>query len=330
MRIFITGATGVVGRPLVRRLVAAGHDVSALTRSTESAVRLRSSGATAYVGDALDASRLRDVLAGVRPESVVHLLTSIPRRVRPRHMDRDMAATNHLRRQGTANLLAASVFAGVQRFVAQSVAFAYAPTANGRAATEESPVLHDAGAGTETLAAVSALERVCLRAPFDACVLRFGYLYGPGTAFAAGGATAEDAARGRLPVCGAGRGAAPFLHTDDAASALMAALQSRATGLFNVAEDDCPTTAEWTPRFAASVGGRAPRRVPRWIARLVAGRFAVHAMDRAPPVSSLRAWATLGWAPKHRWDDTPVLGASPAAASAALDLRSMPKLAAGV
>jgi nucleoside-diphosphate-sugar epimerase len=294
MKVFVAGASGVIGRPLVAQLVAAGHEVTGMTRSRERATTIERAGATAAVCDALDASALRDAVARAAPDAVVHELTALPHRFEPRDL-RLYDATNRVRIEGTRNLIAA---AGRARIVCQSIAFAYRPGGEPRVVDEDAPLFTDApppfGAATS---AVAEMERMVLAA--DGLVLRYGWFYGPGTFYGEGGSMAQDVARRRFPIVGDGGGLWSFVHVDDAAAATVAAVERGAPGVYNVVDDEPGPMREWVPAYAAAIGARRPLRVPVWVARLVAGK-AVGAMSTTlPGASNARAKRELGWEP--RW-----------------------------
>jgi nucleoside-diphosphate-sugar epimerase len=299
MRVFVAGATGAIGRPAVRDLLAAGHDVTGLTRRRERAAALEALGASAAVADAYDAEALRDAVAAARPEVVVHLLTDIPAALDPRRFGELMAGNDRLRIEGTRNLVAAAQAAGARRIVAESIAFAYAPV--GEPIKDEDAPLHTGAPGHigRMVAALDALERQVRDSGLEAVVLRFGWLYGPGTAFAASdGGQAAEVRRRRLPIVGRGDGITSFLHVDDAASAVMASLDGP-PGTYNVVDDEPARQRDWLPAYAEQLGARPPRRIPRWLAGLLAGRAVIASATELRGASNARAKARLGWRPRH-------------------------------
>jgi nucleoside-diphosphate-sugar epimerase len=300
MRVFVAGASGAIGRPLVPRLVAAGHEVTGTTRSAERAEAIRAAGARAAVCDALDAEALRTTVAEASPEVVVHELTALPHRFDPR--DKGIYdATNRLRREGTRNLLDAARASGARRFVCQSIAFAYAPGARPEVKDEDAPLARGApppfGDGVR---AIDEMERAVIGAEdLEGLVLRYGWFYGPGTYYAEDGSMARDVRRRRFPVIGSGAGLFSFIHVDDAASATVAAVERGAPGIYNVVDDDPAPMREWLPAYAEAIGARKPLRVPVWLARLVAGRMATR-VDVQSGASNAKAKRELGWEPRWR------------------------------
>ena len=294
MRVFVAGASGVIGRPLVAQLVAAGHEVTGMTRSPERAAAIEAAGATATVCDALDAPAVRAAVERAEPEAMVHQLTALPPRFEPRKADL-YDATNRVRTEGTHNLLEA---AGGARIVCQSIAFAYRPHAEPRVVDEDAPLFTEApppfGAATRV---VAEMERMVLEA--EGLVLRYGWFYGPGTYFGEGGSTAHDVARRRFPIVGEGGGLWSFVHVDDAAAATVAAVERGAPGVYNVVDDDPAGMRDWLPVYAAAIGARRPLRVPVWLARLVAGKAVAAMSTTLPGASNAHVKRELGWEP--RW-----------------------------
>ncbi|MEA2478420.1 MAG: hypothetical protein QOJ07_342 [Thermoleophilaceae bacterium] len=298
MRVFVAGATGAIGRPLVPRLIAAGHEVTAMTRSAAKTAALREAGAEPVVCDALDAEALRAAVVAARPDAVVHQLTDIPAEFSPRRFAAAFEGTDRLRSDGTRNLVAAAQAAGAERIVAQSIAFAYRPGPGLR--TEDDPLLGaDAPADfTRTAAAIATLEETVLEA--GGTVLRYGQFYGPGTGYAASdGAIAERVRKRGFPVVGGGGGVMSFVHVDDAADATVAAVEQGKAGVFNVVDDEPAPAREWLPVYADALGAKPPRRVPAWLARLLAGRYMTEAATSMAGASNARARDELGWRPAH-------------------------------
>jgi nucleoside-diphosphate-sugar epimerase len=299
MRVFVAGATGAIGRPLVERLVAAGHEVTGITRSESRAELIRAAGATGAVCDALDAEALRAAVAGAGPEVVVHELTALPERLQPRSKA-IYDATNRLRGEGTRNLLEASREAGVRRFVCQSIAFAYAHGPEPEVKDEDAPLALDApppfGEGVRV---TQEMERSVVEADWlEGVVLRYGWFYGPGTYYGEDGSTTADVRKRRFPVIGKGEGLFSFIHVDDAAAATVAAVEGGPPGVYNVVDDDPARMRDWLPAFAESVGAKKPLRVPAWVARLAAGAMG-GLMTTLPGASNAKAKRELGWQP--RW-----------------------------
>lgn len=303
MRIFLAGATGVIGRRLLPRLLEAGHAVSALTRSSARAAALRAAGAEPVVADVFDAGRIGEALENAAPEVVIHQLTALPGDLHPRRIRAQIEPTNRLRDEGTRVLLAAAEAAGARRFVAQSVAFAYRPDGGGLR-DESAPLFADAPAAFRPMvAAVASLERQVAGASLEGVALRYGFFYGAGTVYADDGSITARVRKRGMPVVGDGAGVFSFVHVDDAAAATVAALDAP-PGVYNVVDDDPAPVREWLPAFAAAVGAPPPFRVPRFLGRLAAGPYGVYLMCDLPGASNRKAREVLGWAPRwSSWRD---------------------------
>ncbi len=296
VRVFVAGGTGAIGRPLVARLMAEGHEVSVLTRSSTAAAAVRAAGAEPVMGDATDAESLRTALVESTPEVVVNQLTSLAKTASTRALRAGVESTGRLRSEVAPQVAAAARDAGARRVVAQSIAFVYAPADTPR--TEDDPLYEDGpGELPGMVAGVRDLEHATLGIEgVEGVVLRYGTFYGPGTYYAPGGAFAEMVRRRRLPVPGAGQGQFGFVHIDDAASATVAAL-SGPPGTYNLVDAVPAPAADWIAALAQLQGAKRPRHVPEWLARLAAGSAAVYLMCHQPAVSSDRARRELAWAP---------------------------------
>ena len=299
MRVFVAGATGAIGRPLVAQLLQAGHEVVGLTRSEERAAALRAQGAEAAVADALDANSFRAAVVNASPEVVVHQLTDLPREFSPKY---DYGQTGPLRSQAGAELIEAARAAGARRIVAQSIAFLYEP-AGDLVKDETAPTMSPEGAGAkfaEALRGTLDLERQVTQAEgMDGLVLRYGFFYGPGTWYARGTGLAKRFERRMFPIVGDGQGMFSYIHIDDAASATVAAVERGDTGIYNIVDDEPAPAREWIPALAEALGAPRPRRVPSWLARLVAGRVNTLMLQTMRGASNAKAKRELGWEPRY-------------------------------
>jgi nucleoside-diphosphate-sugar epimerase len=298
MRVFVAGASGVVGRPLVGQLVAAGHEVTGMTSSSAGADRIAAAGAAPAVCDALDAAAVERAVAAAAPEVVVNELTRLPRDYNPRKLDYE--PTNRVRREGGGNLIAAAQAARARRFVSQSIAFLYAPEGP-RVVDEEARPWIDAPAGfRDAVAALVEHERRVVDADgLDGLVLRYGQFYGPDTYYARDGTIGELVRKRRFPIVGRGEGVFSFIHVDDAAAATVAAVARGAAGVYNVTDDEPAPLRDWLPVYAEALGAKPPRRVPTLVARLVAGPFAATTAGGLRGASNAKAKRELGWTPGH-------------------------------
>jgi 2-alkyl-3-oxoalkanoate reductase len=299
MRVFLAGASGAIGHPLVPKLLAAGHEVTGMTRSEARAEQVRAAGADAAVVDVFDAAALRGAVEAAAPEVIVHELTALPDRIDFRKED-TYAATNRLRTEGTRNLIDAARASGARRFICQSIAFAY--RMDGEALkTEDDPLLTDApGAFGSGVSALREMEALVLgRDGLEGLVLRYGFFYGPGTYYADDGTSTEDVRRRRMPIVGRGTGVFSFIHVDDAADATVAAVERGAPGVYNITDDEPAPMREWVPVFAEAAGAKPPRRVPVWLARFVAGKDVSNFAVELRGASNEKAKRELGWRPGH-------------------------------
>jgi nucleoside-diphosphate-sugar epimerase len=292
MRVFVAGATGAIGRPLVARLLAGGHEVWGMSRTQAGADAVGRLGAHGVVADALDAGAVQRVVGEAAPEVVVQQLTAWPQKMSPKTMAEGMRQTDRLRDQGTANLLAA---AGGARLVAQSIPFFVKP-GDGAVAAGDAPLLTDA---PEPLGGVlrrlERMERSVVEA--EGTVLRYANLYGPGTWYDRSGAVTKMLKRRSYPQMGNGRGRWGWLHVDDAATATVAAIERPVPGIYTVADDHPAPVHDWLPEFAAAVGAPKPLRVPAWLAARLAGDAAVFLATEAVGASNARFKATFDWEP---------------------------------
>ena len=291
VRVFVAGGTGVVGRRLVPQLVARGHQVTATTTDAAKLALLEQLGAHGVVMEGLDAAAVGEAVAAARPDAIVNEMTGLSEthagKPNLRNPDRFFAATNKLRSEGTDHLLAAAQATGVTNFVAQGAAIFNETRAGGWVKTEEDPL--EGVAGADGMKAISHLEDVVVRA--GGAVVRYGSLYGPG-------ATDDQVRlvrRRMFPLVGCGTGCFSWVHLDDAASATVLAVEQQAQGLFNIVDDEPAPVSEWLPYLAQCAGAKPPKRLPRWLARLVAGEMVVGMMTEGHGFSNAKAKRELGW-----------------------------------
>ncbi|MGO9892076.1 MAG: NAD-dependent epimerase/dehydratase family protein [Solirubrobacteraceae bacterium] len=300
MKVFVAGATGAMGKQLVPRLIAAGHEVVGTTRSESKRAALYELGATPVVLDALDSDQVAAAVAEARPDAIVHELTSIET-LDLRHFDRSFAMTNRLRTEGTDHLLSAARAAGVKRFVIQSyTSWPYART-GGPVKTEDDQLDPTPPREMrESLDAIRHLESAVTGADWtEGIVLRYGGFYGPGTSLSPGGEQFEALRKRKYPVVGNGAGVWSFVHIADAAEATVAAVEHGKRGIYNVVDDEPAPVAEWLPALAQAIGAPKPRHVPAFVGRLVAGEPGIVMMTEMRGASNAKAKRELGWEPRH-------------------------------
>jgi nucleoside-diphosphate-sugar epimerase len=308
MKIFVAGATGVLGRVLVPQLVARHHEVVGMARSASKQDLVRSMGARPVVADALDPDAVGRAVASAEPEVVVHQLTALSGKLSAsdmRHPDRSPMATmtNRLRTEGTDHLLAAARAAGARRFVAQSfVAFRWSRS-GGPVLTEADPLDPNPPAALRpALVGILHVERAVTTIQWgEGFVLRYGGFYGPGTAISAAPDAQMAAAvrKRRFPIIGDGGGVWSQIHVDDAAAATVAAIDHGQPGIYDIVDDEPAPVREWLPVLASALDAKPPRRIPRWLGRLAAGEAATLMMTEARGSSNAKAKLELGWSPRY-------------------------------
>jgi nucleoside-diphosphate-sugar epimerase len=302
MRVFVAGATGLIGRRTIELLLASDeeHVVCGVARDEESAKPLQDAGAGIAIADAFDGEMMRGVFATAQPEVIVNQLTELPSRIDPGRATSQFADNDRIRIEGTRNLIIGARTWGSHRIVTQSIAFAYA--AEGDWIKDEDAPL-DLGAPPpwgSTVAAVANMERQVMEARgMDGVVLRYGTLYGPGTWYdPEGGQIAEAVRAGNVPLIGDGRGRGSFIHVEDAARAAVAALDGP-PGIYNIVDDDPVEMREWLPLYARSLGAPPPEEISVEEGLRRGDWVAVHRMTEQRAASNARARESLGWEPEH-------------------------------
>lgn len=299
LRVFIAGATGAIGQVLVPKLVSRGYDVSVMTRDGQQSGEL-ALGATRVVCDVFDAGRLREVVAEAKPDVVINQLTQLPKSLNPKKLGEDYAKNDRIRREGTANLFAAALAAGARRYIGQSGAYFYAPV-GGMVKDEQAPLWAEGPSPyAEAVAALKYSEDIVLEAPeIEGVVLRYGTFYGPGTWYSLAGDIGRQMSKGRFPIIGSGEGVTSFIHIDDAADVCAAFVERGEAGIYNVADNEPATANVWMPVFAESIGAKRPRRVPSWLANLIAGKAVVEWATTSRGAANAKLKRELGWQPQY-------------------------------
>jgi nucleoside-diphosphate-sugar epimerase len=289
MRVLVAGASGAIGRPLVRQLIEHGHEVIGTHKSPGSAERIRALGGQPVQLDLLDAAAVRRAVLDAGPEAIIHQATALANIKLSRTFDKSFAQTNLLRTRGTDALLAAAREAGVRRFVAQSFAsMRYAPEGDW-VKTEDAPLDPDPPKGMrEGQAAMAYLDKVVTEA--GGIALRYGGFYG-----AANDGMLDPVRKRQFPIVGDGDGVFSFIHLDDAAAATVLALDHDGPAIYHIVDDEPAPVREWLPVLANALGARPPRHVPVWLARLVAGELAVHMATKSRGASNAKAKREIGW-----------------------------------
>lgn len=294
MRVFVAGGTGVLGRRLVPQLVARGHQVTATTTNAAKLTLLQQLGAEAVIMDGLDRTSVAKAVAAAKPDVIVHQMTGISMahagEPNMKHWDQWAAPTIRLRNEGTDHLLGAAEATGVSNVIAQSYAGWNGIHEGGWVKTETDPLY--AGTGTTFRTSADAIRHVEEAvARVGGAALRYGALYGPG-------ATDDQVAlvqKRQYPLVGRGTGYCSWVHLDDAASATILAVEQQVKGVFNIVDDEPAPASEWLPYLAACAGAKPPLRVPRWLARWLAGEVVVTMMTEGRGFSNAKAKRELGW-----------------------------------
>jgi nucleoside-diphosphate-sugar epimerase len=295
VRVFVAGGTGVVGRQLVPQLVARGHQVTATTTNPGRLGLLRDLGAEGVVMNGLDAASVGEAVATARPDVIVHQMTAIAGKPDFKHMDRWFATTIRLRTEGTDHLLAAAEATGVPHVVAQAYGSWNGERSGGWVKTEQDPL--DPATGTAAAPGAAALNHLEDAVTRDGgAALRYGWLYGPGAMDDLVGPIRKR----QFPIVGGGTGYCSWVHLEDAASATVLAVEQRAAGVFNIVDDEPAPVSQWLPYLAELAGAKPPVRVPRWLARIMAGEVAVTMMTEGRGFANAKARAELGWQPRYR------------------------------
>ncbi len=287
MRVFIAGGSGTIGVPLVRAVLAAGHQVTALTRTPAKEHMLRALGAQAAVADVFDIQALREAVAEAQPTHIIHQLTALPKEGASRASD--LEPTNRLRSEGTRNLLEAAIEAGARRFIGGSFALLQG---------ELPPSLDAARPGLEALKSMeSQILEASRSGRIEGVVLRYGLFYG-----------AENPAiqkmvhlirRRRLPIVRGDRGQLPFIHLNDAVRATVLALDRAPAGsTYDIVDDRPASMSEAVAAIAAHTGAPKPFAVPQWVPRLLSPYMAA-LLAMQLPLSNAKARVELGWTPEY-------------------------------
>ena len=302
MRVFVAGGTGVIGRPLVEALVDRGHTVTVSSRRQDSFRFVAGLGAQPVLMDGLDEKDVVRVIVEAQPHVIVNLMTALS------GPSRDYGAwlelTNRLRREGTKVLMKAAQEAGTSRVVAQSASFMTQP---GAGPTDESAPLYVDGPGplgSHVRANVEAENLVLTTPGIHGVVLRYGFLYGEGTAIGPGGDLATAVKAGELPIVDDGVGRYPFVQVRDSATVALQAVEGGSPGIYNIVDDEPAPQAEWLPYLARILQAPAPRRISEEEAEEQIGVQAVYYGNHLPAASNARAKAELGFAPTYpSWRD---------------------------
>jgi nucleoside-diphosphate-sugar epimerase len=297
MRVFVAGASGAIGEPLIAELLARGHSVVGVTPSGARAKNLTSQGAESVIVDAFDALALEAALRRSKAEVVIDELTSLPKA--QSDMPEYAAGDRKLRVEGGGNLFRVSQASGVRRYLQQSSGF-FMKAAAGALADESSAFDVNASPGVAASARTYAeLEaRLFSSNAIEGVALRYGFFYGPKTWYHPGESAANMVRRQQNAVVGKGEGVSSFVHIHDAAIATVALLTAP-PGVYNLVDDDPSAQAVWLPAFARFLGAPAPPHMSESEATAIAGEDAVYYATRLSGASNAKAKRVLGWKPRR-------------------------------
>jgi len=297
MRVFVAGASGAIGKPLIAELLKNGHSVVGMTTSEVLAKELKSQGAEAVIVDAFHAAEVEDALREAKAEVVIDELTRLPKELSD--MPKYAAGDRRLRIEGGGNLFRAAIASGVQRYLQQSSGFFLKPAA-GTLADESSPLDINASPSVAASARTyTELEaRLFSSSAIEGVALRYGFFYGPKTWYYRGEAAANMVIRQQNPVVGKGEGVSSFVHISDAAVATVAAMTAE-PGVYNLVDDDPSPQAIWLPAFAKFVGAPEPPYMSEAEAKAIAGEDVVYYATKLSGASNAKARRVLGWKPRR-------------------------------
>jgi nucleoside-diphosphate-sugar epimerase len=298
MKIFVAGATGAIGRPLLTQLLARGHNVVALTRSQERAQSLVAQGIEPVIADVFDADSIKAAIIHAQPEVVIEQLTALPKTYTRESMGAAAAFNTRIRLEGGANVLAAAQAAGVRRYLRQSIAFWGIPGTG--LADEETPLSVDASPAVAADARiVTEIEhRLLETSNLEGIALRYGFFYGPGTWFNPDGDVAQQVRQQQFPIVGNGDGVWSWLHIEDAAIATVAAAEQGNPGVYLITDDRPLQVRRWLPAFAQWLNAPPPPQISVDEALQISGADTVYYGTQMRGASNAKAKRELNFQPR--------------------------------
>ncbi len=294
MKVFVAGASGAIGQPIVAELIRNGHTVTGIARSTARLAGLQRLGARVLAVDVFDRKALEQAVRESQADAIIDELTSLP--ADPADLPKSLPNDRKLRIEGGENLLRAASAAGVRRYLQQSSAFFLEP---GNGLATESAGFAIAASPNVSLSAKTyeELEERLFSSSLEGVALRYGFFYGPGTWYHRDGAGADQFRRGEVPIIGKGNGVWSWVHIDDAAKATVAAL-SATPGIYNIVDSNPCAVNVWAPAFARFVGAAPPPQVSEEQALAMAGPDAVYYGTKLRGASNEKARKTLDFRPR--------------------------------
>ena len=299
MRVLVAGATGVLGRSLVRKLLNRGHSVVGTTRTPSKLEELKETGADSILMDGLDPASVLAAVAAARADVVVNEMTALAEVRNYRKFDEEFRMTNRLREEGTHNLLSAAKTFGAKRIVVQSFAGWPLRITRNSVNSEQAPYEDQVPLRMkQSQEAIKQMETVIASSQNPVgVVLRYGHFYGRDTAFGPDGDVVKAVRTRGFPLVGRGAAVWSFVHVDDAAEATRIAIESAPGGIYNVADDSPARVSEWLPELARIVGAKSPMTLPSWLGKLLIGESGHYLMNRARGADNSKAKTVLKWTP---------------------------------
>jgi len=290
MKVFIAGASGVLGRRLVRQFVARGHSVIGLVRTPKAENTVREAGGEPRHADLFDAESLARAADGC--ETVIHAATAISTKQKP--APADWAANDHIRRKGTRCLTEAAAKIGAKTYLQQSIAWVARPK-DESTFDEDSPTVPEPTIQSAIDAEAIAREAGSAEG-FTVSILRGGFFYDSESAHTR--MIADALGKRQMPIIGGGDAMWAMIHTDDAASAYVAAAEKPKSGVWHIVDNELVQVRTFLKEFAVRLGAPAPRRVPVWLARWLAGEQAVTYFTKSTRTTNARFRRDFVWAPR--------------------------------
>lgn len=297
MKILIAGASGAIGQPLVNLLVQDGHEVHGITQFEDRARIIAGKGAKPLIINVLDKDAVFSAMAALKPDIVIDMLTHLPKEYTPEAMKRAAEMDAKVRREGGMHLLLAAEAYEAKRYIAQSSGFWYAPGPG--FADESAPFALDATPGIAAgVRLYSEIEqRVLQSEKIDGVAMRFGFFYGPGTWFHPLGDIADQIRKKQFPIIGKGQGVWNFVHIEDAAYGVRAAIYSF-PGAYNIVNDQPAQMREWLPAFARYIGAEQPLWITEEEALKEKGADAVYYATKLRGASNIKAKREFNFQPR--------------------------------
>ncbi len=298
MKVFVAGATGAIGKPLISALLAEHHSVVGMTSSPSRVSVLQNYGAEAVVADALDLQAVSAAIARVRPDAVIEELTSLPKDYTPEAMREAAERDRRVRLEGGGNVYHGAQAASVRRYLVQSTGFFYGPGAGLATETDSLAVNATPAIAAGVRAYMEVEQRVLGSRDMQGVVLRYGFFYGPGTYHdPETGSVTQQVRERKYPVIGSGSGVYSFVHVEDAAAATVAALQSD-PGVYNIVDNDASEMRVWLPAFASFLGAPPPSHLS-WEDAQSLGPDALYYATRLRGAANDLAKQRLGFSPRR-------------------------------